>query len=401
MLTTVISWGGKALFWLFFLVVMVDPTNSILHVKDVVFILLVAYCMAFYKPDFSKLPYFLLLVCAVAIPYLFSVMAMTPMDDKEVLAVFKSIAPALLLLWVRNFDLVKIARGPVVICCAVTTVLFLAIISDPLIESAVWTFSMNADATIMMSERNYFGLSLYGFYLKSLISFLFVLAYYMLAMMDKSRRRFLTIVPFAFMMFAFLVSGSRSTILLPFFLFFIIAFKVYRHSKYLKYIMIPVAIFIVMAFVVVVIAAASETGEASNVVKYGHLSSYATLFTDHPWYVIFGQGPGTSFWSDGFNAMTYKTEWTYLELIRCFGVFSVVVVFVFAKPLWTFWKGRNEDTFTYCMFWAYLAYLFIAGTNPLLLSSTGMSVLMMAYSYEAQTKCSSDNVEPLKIEKDS
>ena len=154
----------------------------------------------------------------------------------------------------------------------------------------------------------------------------------------------------------------------------------------MKYIMMPLVFFVAIAFIVVLVAAATETTEYSNVVKYGHLASYLNLFDENPIYMLFGQGPGTSFFSEGFNQIVYKTEWSYLELIRSFGIFSLGIVFVFFKPLLTFWRGRNDDDFTYCMFWAYLSYLLIAGTNPLIMSSTGMITLLMAYSYEDKFK---------------
>ena len=78
--------------------------------------------------------------------------------------------------------------------------------------------------------------------------------------------------------------------------------------------------------------------------------------------------------------MTTVTEWTYLELLRYFGIFSLVIIYVFYRPLFQFWKHFNDDV-AYAVFWGYLAYLLIAGTNPLLLSSTGMLVLLIAYSY--------------------
>ena len=49
------------------------------------------------------------------------------------------------------------------------------------------------------------------------------------------------------------------------------------------------------------------------------------------------------------------------------------------------WENK-QDKLISCTFWAYLAYLLIAGTNPLLLSSTGMITLLMAYSYTEMLK---------------
>ncbi len=377
---------GNFLFFIFILVVMADPTNSIIHKKDITFVLVVAYNMVVFKPDWSKLPYIMLLVFAVTVPWLTTTVSMRAMDSDEALAASKSISPAILLLWVRNYNLVNIARSPVVICCIVMTSLYIAILVNPLLESAVWMFAAKHNSTIMMMRRSFLCIEVFGLYLKSYVSFLFVVAYYMLGLMDKQCHSILDWIAMAFIIFAFLVSGTRSTMLVPFFLFVVIAFRAFRNSKWQKCIMLPLAAIIGIAFVVVLLAAIMESDEPSNIIKFGHLPSYATLFDENPLYLIFGQGPGTSFYSDGFNEIVFKTEWTYLELIRCYGVFSLLIIYVFWHPLYTFWHFREIDNFTYCVFWTYLAYLLIAGTNPLLLSSTGMIMLLMAYSYEDKVK---------------
>ena len=46
-----------------------------------------------------------------------------------------------------------------------------------------------------------------------------------------------------------------------------------------------------------------------------------------------GQGPGAFMYSEGFNKVVFKTEWTYLELVRNYGLFSLIIIGVFAKPL--------------------------------------------------------------------
>ena len=372
---------GNILLWIFLLLLMLDPTNTIFHKKDIVFCLVMAYNLIFLKPDLSKLPYVVIFICSVSIPYIISCMLMTPSDEDETLAIFKASAPVLLLFWVKNYDLVKLSRGPVVICCILSALAYIGMLMDPLVEKAVWAFMSATEFPVMMSRRTILGVELFTFYLKSFVSFLFVVAYYMLVLMNKTRLNILTILYMVFIIIAFIASGTRSTMLVPFFLFVVIAFKVYKNTKYMKYIMMPLVFFVAIAFIVVLVAAATETTENSNVVKYGHLASYLNLFDENPIYMLFGQGPGTSFFSEGFNQIVYKTEWSYLELIRSFGIFSLGIVFVFFKPLLTFWRGRNDDDFTYCMFWAYLSYLLIAGTNPLIMSSTGMITLLMASSY--------------------
>jgi hypothetical protein len=62
---------------------------------------------------------------------------------------------------------------------------------------------------------------------------------------------------------------------------------------------------------------------------------------------------------------------------------SLLIIGVFFRPLLTFWKYRS-DALTFSLLWTYAAYLVIAGTNQLMLSSTGMIMLLTAYSYQEQ-----------------
>ena len=74
---------GNLFFWLLIFVILFDPTGTILHKKDLMFVLVVAFNILFYKPDWSKLPWILLLFCAITIPYLISCMRMTLVDETE------------------------------------------------------------------------------------------------------------------------------------------------------------------------------------------------------------------------------------------------------------------------------------------------------------------------------
>ncbi len=384
---------GNVLFFFLILVIMLDPTNTILHAKDFTFITLVTFCIIAFKPDWSKLPYILMPLCAVAIPYIFTAMKTQIVDDNEVLAVFKSISPLVLLLWIREFNLMNLAKFPVIICCLITDILFVSIMLIPEIETPIYLFFTNKDDTIIMAHRWFLGVLFYCMYIKSCVSFILIFTYYIYNNLNKATRNLKGLVYLIIILFTFCISGTRSTMLTPIFLFCIIAYLLFKDAPKAKHLIYPIIVIIGITFIIILIALATDTSEASNVVKYGHISSYLQLFEEHPGYLLIGEGPGTSFYSEGFNNIVLKTEWTYLELLRCYGLFSIIIVGVFCKPLFTIWKYR-KDKFTLSVFWAYLAYLLIAGTNPLLISSTGMIMLLMTYSYEAEIKRNANT--PLK-----
>ena len=84
--------------------------------------------------------------------------------------------------------------------------------------------------------------------------------------------------------------------------------------------------------------------------------------------------------------MTMETEWTYIELIRVYGVFSLLILSVVFFPVYRLWRFAKKDTFSFGIWGTYIIYLFIAGTNPLILSSTGMIMILAIYSYLEQAK---------------
>jgi len=119
--------------------------------------------------------------------------------------------------------------------------------------------------------------------------------------------------------------------------------------------------------------------DASITVKAGHLYSYNELFNNDISYLLFGQGVGAYFFTTGFNRAVTLTELSYLELIRLFGLFSAVVIMLFYMlPLLKY--NRFNSPFIFALGISYISYLFIAGTNPLLIGRTGFIALWLAYT---------------------
>ncbi len=383
---SIIKFIGNTLFLMLIFVIFIDPTNTIFHKKDILFILLTGFCFIFYKPDFSKIPHIIAMVLAPLIPWTFSVMKMSNIDIDYVIPVFKSISPVILLLWIRDFDLLRLSRFPVILCCLIMDILFLCILIIPETESAIYLFASIDNDTILMSRRWFLGVEFFCMYLKSTVAMLFPLTYFTHVCVTKGKQTYGAWIAFIIIFFYFMFSGTRSTMLIPFFLLGLCLYISYKNHPKAKWLFYPILFIGGIGFTTLLIALASDTQEASNLIKYGHISSYTSLFENTPAILLTGQGPGAFFYSDGFNQYVLQTEWTYLELVRWFGIFSLFIIGVFFYPLKIMWEHRSTPL-THSLFWAYIAYLVIAGTNPLMLSSTGMIAMLMAYSYsESITK---------------
>ncbi len=101
----------------------------------------------------------------------------------------------------------------------------------------------------------------------------------------------------------------------------------------------------------------------------------------HPGFLIWGQGLGSEFYSKGFGYFTPQSELTYIDIIRMFGLplgmFFIIITFY---PVWYLSKSLKYDWAAFYPLVIFCAYLFIAGTNPLLISSTGMLAMLAIFS---------------------
>ncbi len=376
------QWGGNVLFTLFFLVLMLDPTSTILHLKDKFFILVVGYNLLFFRPSFRFLPHIFLVYVAVTCSFISGQLQGNGMDMDEALAVYKAFAPLLLLLWAHRYDLVKLTLLPAIVTALVVCVLYGLCSYDDLYEGAIYYFMKTHDNTAMMSHRYLLGVKIFAIYYKSFVSLSFALFYFYYKLYNNPRRWYLTLLPVLILTFAFLVSGTRATMLLPFFVAGLVGYRSIARMRRWKYAFYPALVLFGLAFVLMVVVLASEKTEASNIIKYGHLISFQHLFEHHPLYLLVGQGIGTSFYTIGFHKMTVTTEWTYLELLRQYGLFALLVLFAILYPFKSMWQHRR-DSYCFGLMGTYFAYLLVAGTNPLLFSSTGMILVLCAYSHNS------------------
>jgi hypothetical protein len=126
-----------------------------------------------------------------------------------------------------------------------------------------------------------------------------------------------------------------------------------------------------------ILALLFDKEEPSNLVKYGHFMSYYDYFSSNILNLFLGQGLGMSFFSTGFNRLVLTTELTYFEVLRVWGLpITFIFLSILILPIVKEIKSKSISP----LFIAYIAYLFIAGTNPFLLDSTGMLVLVYVFS---------------------
>lgn len=95
-----------------------------------------------------------------------------------------------------------------------------------------------------------------------------------------------------------------------------------------------------------------------------HLESVFRLFGEHPLFFIFGNGPGSEFYSSGVQAMTDNIEISQLEMLRKFGIlFFTTIVLIYAWMVSRLMRAGQTP-----LYLALIAHFFVAASNPVLFS---------------------------------
>lgn len=169
---------------------------------------------------------------------------------------------------------------------------------------------------------------------------------------------------------ALLFSGTRANIIVGVVVFifgFINIWSEKNHRTYNQIVKSLIVICMVLAMMPALIEVVQDMmGTAgslsSDAIKRGQLYSFLKVFSD-PLNLIFGQGFGSSFYDAGRNAYSTASEISYFDLLRKIGLISFIPFVVFLVKPFLSNIGVHLKV-------AYVGYLLVAVTNPLLFSST-------------------------------
>lgn len=226
----------------------------------------------------------------------------------------------------------------------------------------------------MIGYRDYGGITFSMIYWKTSIMIVFLSAY----LMDK--RGVFSILFFLVTLYLLFISGTRANMFIAF-LFFIWWILLNLRVVLTKSSYKASVLFLLFMFFLVLIASLDSIfgtflspNETSNAIKLGHFQSYLSLFSDNLSTFLFGAGYGSGMYSYGTGSNLFSLELTYLEILRFYGVFvALIFISILIYPIFILY--RNKSTYLY----GWLSYLLIAGSNPLILSSTGVFALIFVY----------------------
>lgn len=260
------------------------------------------------------------------------------------------------------------------ILSVITVVLYVIVSIESPLFNLVYQY-VTSNEIAMLSVREYYGISITGVYMKT--GPLIFLSYtYVLYFMKKCKWRKILIL---INCFALLVAGSRVPMLMGLALTLI---YIARNIKFSKKVKTFISFIFCIGILLLIYIFASEVSEASNQVKYGNAYSYLVNITKGltP---MFGAGLGSVFWANGNEAYISYSELTYFDILRIYGIPAgcILILFIF-YPLLEYIRSHRllSEKYKYFII-AYSAYMILAGTNPVLICSTGMFVYSLGLAF--------------------
>jgi hypothetical protein len=229
------------------------------------------------------------------------------------------------------------------------------------------------------SQREFYGYKVIMLYYRTSPLLLFPLAYYFNQFLTKDKKPFYFILSGIFL-FTLILSGTRANMLAGVVVVSYLLFN-YLYNKRNKF---PFLLGCLLCGITLLsflkTLSFSETDKSSDM-KAGHYDSYIKLFMEHPQYLVWGEGLGSQFYSSGNADFVTQTELTYIDLIRWFGIpLAIVLILLLLYPIIYFYSNKKVSQNNRYLIVSYWGYLFIAGTNPLLVSSTGMLAVLTLFS---------------------
>jgi hypothetical protein len=267
------------------------------------------------------------------------------------------------------------------------SLLIIAVFVSPFLSFYEWINFFTEKNVALISFREYSGITLPYIYFLASPLLILLMAYDFSKF--KQRTSIVNLLVFALTAFSFALTGTRAHIIIAI-IFAPLYMLLTGNSRTMIKASISLAFVTLFALTLeetrILLDSFFSTSEASNSIKVSLLDGYGEIFSN-PLILLFGQGFNAHEWSlpliDMIAMEASKTELTYLELIRVFGVFIAIAFMSVIFFLLRRTKSLGND-----FGWIYPGFLILltnAAINPYLFSVNGILPLglisAIAYHY--------------------
>lgn len=232
-----------------------------------------------------------------------------------------------------------------------------------------------------IGERNFGGIILPMLHFVSSPVLLILVASLIIDNQHKIGVRLYSLIALA--MGAVYFSGSRGIFVFTILCFFTLVFF-FGSMRRRLILLITLALIGIYVVSVIDFSLIFNSKEQSNSIKLEHVYSYFNHADIKS--VLFGEGLAANYYTSGFDRFASMTELMIFDFFRYFGVLNTIAFFIilifpvyFRRGHWVFiLPFKNNEARPYLI--AFLFYLMMAMTNPMLLNSYGMIVVVWYWS---------------------
>lgn len=359
---------------------LIDPTNVFLGIKNIVFCIFVLISIPYEK--FRYIEIFLVFISIYFFSFSYALISGSDLDLVIAQGYLKAFLFLMYLFWVNDNHLrmFHFFYRISLLIALIEVLLYSLITMYPFLEVVFWNFFSQRNQVIAITRRQFVGIKFLSVYFRTSAVCVISLSVSLFCWFSTKKVKYFI---YTCLLWAGLFcSGTRANILAAV-LLLIISFLLYvfyiKKCKFLFTVLILCFSFFCIFFIFKLLG---DSDEISINTKTGHYISLMNLFASNPIrFLLIGLGPASFFYSEGSGQMEAVIELTYLDLIRNYGlVFTIVIMLIISLPFFYVVRNKYYDKFMKILLsFGYLSYLFIAGTNPLLVSSTGFMVVCMMF----------------------
>ena len=349
---------------------MIDPVNKLFHVKEIAFFLMLMLTVFFQRGKFYKevvVPYFSLFTFAVVSICVGSIVYGTEVEAS--FWYFKALIFVLISYSLSKMSINEILKLNYWIGLGLSSFISLLLLSyvGGLLDLSGLIGKIVDTETVMVARRELLGMEQIMFFYKTMPFCFFALIF---ALRKKK------VIAAIIILAPIVYGGSRTPMLMA---LAICGYLLYdRKSKYLRF-FIGLSAIITLVFLVHFLTNSANLQGGDDI--KGGVASYLINNSS-----VFGHGVGVEYWDPERRKLTSTTEMTYFEMLYQYGwILFPFVLYIFVKPFFSLYKKQHRvEIKDFAV--AYLLYLVNAGTNPLLISSTGMYVFACALTIAAKVR---------------
>jgi len=365
--------------------ILIDPTDILFGVKRIAFLFFAVVSLPYAK--FKNIFIFVIFYAIYFIAFSVGILDEQQIDYSFAFGVFTSFLFLSYLFWMNNehLQVFSVFYKLTLIVSIIVISLYVLMSISPILEFAIYSFVAERNHFIIISRRIFLGMNFFMVFYRTAPTVVISLSVALYFLFSKRRTKYF--IHSCIFLLCLLFSGTRASMLsaMLILVFFVLFYLLYHKKALLSFVVI--FCFAGLFGMLLLVHLLGDIGEESLQVRAGHLESVWMLFSNDPLRFLFiGTGPGSFFYTAGWGEEVVHMEFTYLELIRNYGlIFTLVILTLLCIPFLKIANNRHYDKLLQItLSVGYLAYLFIAGTNPLLISSTGLVVVAVMF-YIGQT----------------